>query len=155
MKPADAQRFWSYIDRSAGPEACWPWRGGVSDSGYGAFWLSGFTVSAHRTALILAEGDQPGLFALHSCDRKACCNPAHLRYGTRQDNADDAVARNRLPCGEHNATSKLTEPQARDIIARRRAGESGSILARQYGITTAAVCSIYKGRNWKHLKEAA
>ncbi len=36
-----SERFWSFVDQSAGADACWPWRGGCSGNGYGAFSIDG------------------------------------------------------------------------------------------------------------------
>jgi hypothetical protein len=50
--------------------------------------------SAHRVALWLAYGDQGrGLDCLHAvnCTTSLCCNPEHLRYGSRQENNQDVA----------------------------------------------------------------
>lgn len=30
-----AERFWPKVDKSGGPDACWPWLGGINGDGYG------------------------------------------------------------------------------------------------------------------------
>ena len=76
---------------------CWLWTGAEGTSGYGNLNESGRggkTRGAHDVALELATGELAnGRLALHSCDVKLCCRPAHLRWGTKSDNAKDAVAR--------------------------------------------------------------
>ncbi len=102
-----AQRFWAHVDRSAGPDACWPWRGSINPNGYGHFRLKldeRWTVArAHRVALVLGfpgvAEPRPldeGAEALHrnSCER-ICCNPSHLRSGTRTENNHDVAAKKR------------------------------------------------------------
>ena len=89
-----SRRFWSKVDRSRGPDDCWPWTAFVH-LGYGKFGVAGRVVGAHRMAYLLANGSIPeGLFVLHApviCHNRACCNPAHLRVGTARDNYQDAI----------------------------------------------------------------
>jgi hypothetical protein len=96
-----AERFWSKVDKSAGPEACWPWMGGMSGR-YGKYYPAGRHSGelAHRYALMVATGPpQPEApHALHSCDNPPCCNPAHLHWGTHQQNMQEAADRGRMFC---------------------------------------------------------
>ena len=98
--------FWPRVKRGAADE-CWPWQGSVRPNGYGKFVRNGRTISAHRHALTITtppvEGNPQ---ALHACDNPVCCNPAHLRWRTHQDNMNDKVARGRATgrtrlCGAH------------------------------------------------------
>jgi hypothetical protein len=110
LSQADIERFWSRVDRSGGPEACWFWvssttRGNgfnrrlrVLGSSYGIFTLAnGLQCSAHRLSYIMAKGPIPeGLYILHECDVPACVNPAHLKAGTQSENISDAWKRGRF-----------------------------------------------------------
>ena len=92
------ERFWSKVDRSGGPDACWPWMAARNEHGYGVMRIEGRNVRAHRVSLTLAAGKSdpgPSVKVLHSCDNPPCCNPAHLRYGTQGDNIRDAIERGR------------------------------------------------------------
>lgn len=69
---------------------CWEWPFGHAN-GYGTLAIQGSPRRAHRTAKIL-DGSLPpfeGAQARHTCDRRYCCNPDHVLWGTAKDNAKD------------------------------------------------------------------
>lgn len=90
-QPDDDERFWSRVDRSGGPDACWPWTArAVKRGGYGDFQLRGRRYRASRYAYQLTHGPiPPGLVICHRCDNPPCVNPAHLYSGTQSDNERD------------------------------------------------------------------
>lgn len=82
-------RFWAKVDTSGGDASCWPWRGGLFDTGYGAFWLAdaGRNVLAHRWAYEQNRGPIPvGLELDHLCRNRRCVNPSHLEPVTTGEN---------------------------------------------------------------------
>jgi hypothetical protein len=84
------------VDRSGGPDACWPWTG-RTEGGYGRLWFKNKHERAHRVAWALAN-NQPvpdGMVVCHRCDNPPCCNPADLWLGTRTDNNADRDAKGR------------------------------------------------------------
>lgn len=108
-------RMWAKVDRSAGPDGCWPFTGCLV-RGYGV--LSEGRKrrrSAHRLALEskLGRPIRPGYMACHTCDNPPCCNPAHLYEGTAQDNSDDAVVRGRTARGHRRPDTALRVLRAR------------------------------------------
>lgn len=82
-------------------EGCWIWTSGKMRFGYGTLRNDkGRPEPAHRISYKLYVGDIPdGLCVLHKCDNPPCVNPAHLFLGTRKDNAQDMLKKNR---GGHN-----------------------------------------------------
>ena len=158
----DEQRFWSkYIPEPN--SGCWLWLGTMSNNGYGVDGIGSYRdgtqrqVTAHRLSCEYSHGPAPSPEhqALHKCDVKLCVNPAHLYWGTRKDNARDAVERGRvggrpLP-GAQNGRARLTESDARYIIS---SSESGAALGRRFGISGTQVGYIRSGKSWGHLHGA-
>jgi hypothetical protein len=85
------ERFWRYVDRSGGPDACWEWTGARLAAGYGVFAPRHHKlVYAHRFSYTLNHGPIPeGLWVLHRCDNPPCVNDAHHFLGTAMDNSQD------------------------------------------------------------------
>lgn len=92
-----AERFWAKVDRSAGPNECWPWTANRHPRGYGKFGIRGRLYVASRVAWEIANnaGIPSAHVVMHSCDNPPCCNPAHLSVGTVRDNWNDALAKGR------------------------------------------------------------
>ncbi len=89
--------------------------------------------------------------AMHRCDNPSCLNPAHLTPGTNRDNQGDMTAKYRGRNGEKNGRAKLTESDVREIVRRRREGESAYNLADVFGVDFLAVQRIMRGEIWSHL----
>jgi hypothetical protein len=150
--------FWSRFDRSAGPDACWPWTGAVSSrTGYGmvdAKTAGGNRTSAHRRAYRLAYGIDPGdMQVMHRCDVRHCGNPRHLTLGTAADNWLDAVLKGRqtVVCpGERNRSAKLT---ASEVQAIRRSAAPMRDLVRRHGVNYTTVMRIIRGELWRHVPQ--
>ena len=71
---------------------CWLWQGATTTKGYGSY----SSKRVHRMSYELFVGAIPtGMYVLHSCDVRLCCNPEHLRLGTAKDNAADTMERGR------------------------------------------------------------
>ena len=158
IKGSAADRFHarlSPVNRRNGMSPCHEWQGHRNRKGYG--WFNAGTgkdprqVLAHRFALELIGqlDDRP---ILHLCDNPPCCNPDHLRSGSLAENNADMRDKGRQARGERVASSRLTEPQAREIIRRRAMGEPVVRIAadfRHVAYRTVANCAA--GDRWGHL----
>lgn len=57
-------------------------------------------ISAHRAIYQHIHGDiPPGMYVMHKCNNKACCNPSHLTVGTNSQNQRHASASGAWPVG--------------------------------------------------------
>jgi hypothetical protein len=147
-RPA-AERFWSKVDRSGGPDACWPWTGARTTGGYGHFCLHhGTQRYAHRIMAHIHIGFLPrNLCVCHwACDNPSCVNPRHLFVGTQADNNRDRDAKGRTSCGERHGTARLTWTQVLEI---RESSESQKALAGRYCVSKSQIGLIRAGRRWR------
>lgn len=151
--PTLVERFWQRVDRSGGPDACWPWTGYLDKGGYGQVRVNGKKELTHRVAFELIFGELPDdIFACHTCDNPSCCNPAHLFAGTALANARDMVNKGRSTHGEHNPKAKLSPDQVREIRARYAAGGIGlKKLAAMYGVHFYTISLIVNHKIWKDI----
>jgi hypothetical protein len=130
------------------------WSGYRNAGGYGVIGSGdGRSMLAHRKAWELTNGPIPvGMFVLHKCDNRACCNPEHLFVGTNDDNMKDMAAkgRGRSRPGQHSPNAKLTQERAREIRELyAKGGISQEKLGAMYGITQVGVSQLILGKKYK------
>lgn len=146
----DAKKHWLKQAANAG-DACvdWPWQ--LTSAGYGLL------LRRPATHWALEFAGRPwhpplGNYVLHSCDRKTCCNPAHLRWGTPAANSEDAKSRGLTARGDRQGAAKLTESDVlaiRDLYATKRA--TLRALAAQYGVSLTCIHGVVHRRLWKYV----
>ena len=132
---------------------CLEWQGPV-DEGYGRIGIApGRTERAHRLAWTLANGPiPPGMCIRHTCDNRRCCDLNHLLLGTKQQNAQDMVDRDRQAKGERHSYAKLTDQQVREIRELWAAGgKTKKEIGERFGITARNVLSIVRRDTWVHI----
>ena len=141
-----AAAFWAKVDRSGGPDACWPWQGAMQANGYGRFVYERRSTYAHRVAFRLEHGRWATPFVCHRCDNPACVNPAHLFEGDQATNMRDAAIKRRT------GGIKLTEQQVRDIRANfALCRVTKQELGNRFGVTRQAIGHIVTRKQWAHV----
>jgi HNH endonuclease len=151
MKPRKtlAERYWPKVEVRE-PDECWPWLGNKHD-GYGVLGARGEWYTSNRVTWLLINGPIPdGLWVLHTCDNRACVNPAHLYLGTNKENVADRERRHRRIAarGEAHGHCKLTSAQVLEI---REALDSERAIGLRFGISKGHVHKIKKKLAWRHL----
>lgn len=170
-RPTLEERFWNKVDRSGGPNACWPWTPRARmTSGYGLFATgsgshgTGVSWGAHRVAYWLSNyGTLPprrrrgdtSESVCHSCDNKSCCNPAHLWLGDAKVNAKDASSKGllfqpgkRLP-PEKCAKTKLTWEIVRSLRTGELSGMRRRHVARLLNVDESTIYNVRTYKTWK------
>ena len=129
---------------------CLVWNG-MCHAGYGSVQIGRDQRRVHK---IVAEAKiglgLPGMVIRHTCDNRACCNPAHLVWGTMQENALDRELRS-----PRNPRSIFTAREVLRIRDRCDAGENMSEIARELDVTRSTIQAIGSRKTWGWLKPKA
>jgi hypothetical protein len=147
--PNDATDVFKYIVMGE-PDACWPWLGsfgGQPNRRRPYIMVEGKRYIAYRLVFELVHGSiDKKLQVQHSCDNGAhpigCCNPAHLKLGTNQTNADDMMER------ERHGLPKNVVKAIRALLDKGRLQHE---IADLYGISRESVSAIATGRTYTHV----
>ena len=118
----------------------------------GQAWLE-----THRLAYLLEHGSIPdGAMIRHTCGKRACVNPLHLRPGTHKDNMLDKAldGTGRWRRGEMHSSSKLTKADKANILAMRDRGYTQTKIAKHFKVSQATISVICSGVNYDVLNAA-
>ena len=132
---------------------CIEWHKARTVKGYGTVRVGGRRLYAHRLAYCKANGldydDIKGKIVMHTCDNPPCCNPAHLKLGTHEDNVADRVAKGRSATGVAHGLSKLDWDKVAEIRALSASGATQRGLGKLYGVASPTIHQILHNRTWK------
>lgn len=156
-------RFWEKVAQTDDADSCWEWVGSRDKNGYGRFGVGSpiRTRFAHRVSYEIHYGAiADGLYVCHACDNPSCVRPAHLFAGAPIVNTRDMITKGRQ---RHPGRKGVLAPKAKlsdDAVreARRRFaldssyGQS-SALARDFGISPAAMSALLLRRSWSHVED--
>lgn len=125
----------------------------------------GHTKAVHRLVCAAFHGSapQPRMDVAHKNGDRLDNRPENLRWATRAENERDKLAHGRSNIGSRNGQAILTEASAIEIRRRlatapRSSGMGARIrkgvapaLAKEYGVTVAAIRNIARGTHWRHV----
>lgn len=141
---------------------CWVWTGSRR-RGYGMIQSvhrgNHRAMRVHRIIawLYLGYNGEEDVEICHSCNVKACFNPAHLYIASHAKNMADAVRDKLLKNhrrGEGTWKARLTEEKVREIRALYSGGgRTLRSLAKQFGVDDCTIGDVVHGRTWKHVSE--
>lgn len=152
----DKNRFYSNIAINKDID-CLEWTGTLKNNGYGQFkTLSKKWMHAHRLSYEVFIGNIPdNLCVLHKCDNRKCVNPEHLWLGTKKDNTQDMINKNRkviVPLqGESNGMSKLTKENVKSIRQTYSNIINCTQLSKVYGVSISAIDRIVRNKTWRNI----
>lgn len=146
-------RFWLKVDRR-GPDECWLWNGSRDTKGYGRILVRKLVFRAHRAVCFWTHGaptTKDKSFYCHSCDNPPCCNPRHLRWGTKADNASERNQKRRHwlakdPKGQSGSKNPNAKLSLEEVQAIRVATGPQRLIAKKFGCAQTQVSRIKLGQ---------
>lgn len=107
----------------------------------------------HRLVALTFLGKPPKGKPLvcHINDVKHDNHLRNLRYGSRKDNARDAIRNGRYRRGETSGRVRATEALVRKIRVEHEAGVALMVLAQRYKLSYGCIQKIVYRVNWKHV----
>lgn len=129
---------------------CMEWNGAKDRYGYPAGGIGGIIKGylLHREVFRLVNGTLPPV-VMHTCDNRACINPAHLVAGNNALNIADRNSKNRQAKRANNGNAKLTEADVAALRQMKADGATTAELVAAFGISRVTVWRVASHINWK------
>jgi hypothetical protein len=125
---------------------CWLFQGPLVN-GYGHISFKNIIYSVHVLAWEaknLTKQDHKDSVVRHLCDIKNCCNPEHLKLGTKSQNAIDFL--------RYSKGVKLNEDNVREIKRLLAYGRlTHEKIAEKYDISRSVISRIKNNTRWSHI----
>lgn len=133
------------VQRNHHPTECSEYPYAKDTSGYGLVggFGSGKSRRAHRVMFELCHGYLPEV-VMHACDNPKCCNPNHLRPGTKAENNADRKAKARS-AKQVPSRQRLNAEQCAAIIQAKAKGFTYKVLSETYGVDSKIIYNVLRG----------
>lgn len=147
----EAESFYQDVVMLYDGDECliWPY---TRSNGYGQMWENGKMVTVSRLLCkdINGPAPTPKHEAAHSCGKghEGCVTKRHLSWKTHSENCEDKIVHDTHNRGERHGRSKLSNPQAREILSLK-GQETQKAIAVRYGVSRSTVAMIHNGKNWR------
>jgi hypothetical protein len=151
--------LWSKVDIKS-HEECWPWKGCLTEDGYGRTWINDKGYYAHRVIFNLTNPNIIELssptnkkakgFLMHICDNRMCCNPSHLKVADLKENNQDCINKKRriMPKGENHHRSVFTDSEISLALDMRKSGQTAAQIAVALNKNKATIKSLLYRRRY-------
>lgn len=129
---------------------CLDWPFYKTRAGYGCFYDRGARVKAHRVMCELAHGTQASddLVVAHSCGRRICVNPNHVRWATQRENLADMDIHGTRLRGHMHPASRLTAGDVREV---RMDARRLWVIAKEYGVSESTISEIKNRKRYTNV----
>lgn len=126
------------------PGPCWLWNLSKNGDGYGLTCFKGRGTKSHKLSLEAEHKrfSKPGEVVRHMCAVESCCNPKHLCFGTRKDNAIDI---------QLTGSSKAFKLDIEKVRLIRASNASSAVLAKSLGVHKDSINNVRNGKTWSHV----
>jgi len=123
---------------------CWERSVCLDEDGYSIMGYRGVTKKAHIWSCEISNKRRKveKEHTRHLCGNHTCVNPAHLRFGTARENANDSILHG----------TKVTKLDKDKVLEIRKSNLSRKELSEIYMVSVSTICDIINGKAWKHVK---
>lgn len=141
----------SHVSHEADECLIWPFGG--NGNGYGQVRFEGVSRYPHRIMCALAHGPAPSEMhqAAHSCGKRDCVNPRHLRWSGQSGNELDKALHGRDIRGERHPNAKLTEGDVKEIRALEGC-HTHEELGQRFCVSSVHIHRLLRGQRWGWLE---
>lgn len=108
-------------------------------------------VLVHRIVAEVFIGEASGMTVNHKDFDKTNNHVSNLEYLSARDNHLHAKINGKIQTGQRVHSAKLTNSQAIEIYERRKSGERGVDLAKEFKVSPQTVSGIVNGHRWQKI----
>lgn len=133
-----------------GGDECLLWPFALNSDGYALGGWGGAVYKVHRLVCEAANGPPPTPHheAAHSCGKRSCVSPRHLRWATHAENMADTKAHGTAPSGERSARAKLNWELVRAMRDLYANGYTKTQISKAFGYHFNTVSHVINRTRW-------